>query len=86
MDYLYQNGGMLGSNYPYQKTQNTCLFSKTKVVAKSGSLKVKIDPNEQAHLVALQSGPISVVVDSSFLYYYKSGVILDKDPNNPCFR
>lgn len=87
MDYLYSTGSVPEADYKYTAKQGTCTVSSssTNIVAKSGPRKVKIDSTEVAHLAALNYSPISVVLDSAFLYYYKKGVILDNDESNPCF-
>ena len=78
MDYVYNTGLVEERTYSYTATTGSCTPSKlTKIAATSGPRLTKIAQTEAAHLQALRYSPISVVVDSSFLYYYGSGVILD---------
>ncbi len=80
--YVIKQGGLeTEKNYPYEPTDESCLFNKSDVVARFSSFKDIVGGEAGLKEAVATIGPISVAIDASMNSFqlYKEGVYYDKD-------
>ncbi|KAK2845070.1 hypothetical protein Q5P01_011729 [Channa striata] len=73
--YVQENGGMNSeADYPYVEEEQSCRFKPSAIAAQcSGFQQIPEGDEHELALALLQVGPISVVIDSSLIFRYRSG-------------